>query len=120
VRATTLRSDYVLYPLLALTIVTGVLATFWGSAIDDYAYRESVSPYFRGIFSFRPDWQLMLHAPFIFQLHVVSAFVLYAVWPFTRLVHVWSVPVTYLGRAQILYRSREGRIVVDRRSAARQ
>jgi nitrate reductase gamma subunit len=119
VRATTLTSDRVLYPLLAVTIVTGVLATFWGSAVDDYAYRETVSPYFRGIFTFRPDWTLMLDAPLIFQLHVVSAFVLFAVWPFSRLVHVWSVPITYFGRAQIVYRSREGRVAIERQTAAR-
>jgi nitrate reductase gamma subunit len=119
VRATTLASDRILYPLLALTIVTGVLATFWGSAVDDYAYRETVSPYFRGIFSFRPNWTLMQHAPWLFKLHVVSAFVLYAAWPFSRLVHVWSVPLTYLGRAQIVYRSREAHAAIDRQAAAR-
>jgi nitrate reductase gamma subunit len=48
----------------------------------------------------------------------VSAFVLYAVWPFSRLVHVWSVPVTYFARAPIVYRSREGRVAIDRRTAA--
>jgi len=118
VRATTLRSDIVLFPLLALTIVTGTLATFWGSAVDRYEYRETVSPFFRGIFTLRPDWELMTHAPFLFQAHVVAAFLLFAAWPFTRLVHVWSVPVTYLGRAPILYRSREGHAAVRRRQAA--
>ncbi len=106
VRATSLRSDIVLYPLLALTILTGVLATFWGSAVDHYAYRETVSPYFRGIFTFQPDVELIAHAPLVFQAHVTLAFLLYAAWPFTRLVHLWSVPVGYLGRAPILYRRR--------------
>jgi nitrate reductase gamma subunit len=47
----------------------------------------------------------MASAPSIFQLHVILAFVLFALWPFSRLVHVWSIPLTYLGRAQIVYRS---------------
>jgi nitrate reductase gamma subunit len=118
VRATTLRSDIVLFPLLALTIVTGTLATFWGSAVNHYEYRETVSPFFRGIFTLQPKWELMTHAPFLFQAHVVTAFLLFAAWPFTRLVHVWSIPVTYLGRAPILYRSREGHAGVRRRQAA--
>lgn len=29
---------------------------------------------------------------------------LYALWPFTRLVHAWSIPVQYLRRPYILYR----------------
>jgi nitrate reductase gamma subunit len=45
-------------------------------------------------------------APFIFQAHAFTAWLLLGIWPFTRLVHAWSVPVAYLRRAPILYRSR--------------
>jgi nitrate reductase gamma subunit len=37
---------------------------------------------------------------------VTIAWFLYAIWPFTRLVHVWSYPFQYLGRPYILYRRR--------------
>jgi nitrate reductase gamma subunit len=106
VRAATLRSDLVLYPVLAATIVTGMLATVWGSAVQSEEYRDSVSPWFRGLFMLQPNEDLMANASFVFQAHAATAFLLFAVWPFTRLVHVWSVPVTYIGRAPILYRSR--------------
>jgi nitrate reductase gamma subunit len=36
------------------------------------------------------------------------AWVLFAFWPFTRLVHVFSAPVGYLTRPYIVYRSRGG------------
>ena len=106
VRAATLRSDLVLYPVLALTIAFGMLATVWGNAADRYEYRETVSPWFRGIFLLQPQESLMTSAPFVFQAHAVTAFLLFAVWPFTRLVHVWSVPIAYVGRPPILYRRR--------------
>ena len=106
VRATTLRSDLVLYPVLAATILTGMLATVWGSAIEREEYRETVSPWFRGLFVFQPHADLMADASLVFQTHALIAVLLFAVWPFTRLVHVWSVPVTYLVRAPILYRRR--------------
>ncbi|MGE5272406.1 MAG: respiratory nitrate reductase subunit gamma [Verrucomicrobiota bacterium] len=106
VRATTTRSDLVLYPVLAVTIVFGMLATVWGSAVDEHLYRETVSPWFRGIFTFRPDGELMVGAPFIFQAHALTAWLLFAVWPFTRLVHAWSIPIAYFRRAPIVYRSR--------------
>ena len=106
VRAATLRSDVVLYPVLAVTIAFGMLATFWGNAADRYEYRETVSPWFRGIFLLQPQESLMTSAPFVFQAHAVTAFLLFAVWPFTRLVHVWSVPIAYVGRPPILYRRR--------------
>jgi nitrate reductase gamma subunit len=117
IRATTQRSDYVLYPLLATTLVLGTLCTAWGSLADRYDYRETVSPWFRGIFTLDPEASLMTHAPFVFQAHAVTAWLLFAAWPFTRLVHAWSVPVSYLGRAPILYRSREGKAAVARRLA---
>ena len=109
VRVTTSRSDLVLYPVLAATIVFGMLATAWGTAVDHYAYRETVSPWFRGIFTLQPHESLMANASFIFQAHALSAWLLVAVWPFTRLVHAWSVPIAYLGRAPILYRGRDVR-----------
>jgi nitrate reductase gamma subunit len=106
VRVTTIRSDVVLYPVLVASIVFGMLATVWGSAADRYAYRETVSPWFRGILLLDPHETLMSGAPFLFQAHAVSAWLLLAIWPFTRLVHVWSVPLAYAGRAPVLYRSR--------------
>ena len=109
VRTTTTNSDLVLYPVLAASILFGTIATVWGTGVDEYAYRESVSPWFRGIFTFRPNASLMANADFVFQAHAVSAWLLFAVWPFTRLVHVWSVPIAYFRRSPILYRSR-GRI----------
>jgi nitrate reductase gamma subunit len=106
VRVTTTRSDLALYPVLVATIVFGLLATSWGSAADRYAYRETVSPWFRGIIALDPHATLMIGAPFVFQAHAVTAWLLFAIWPFTRLVHVWSVPLAYVGRAPVLYRSR--------------
>ena len=118
VRATTSRSDVVLYPLLALAIASGMVATVWGSAIDEYGYRETVSPWFRGLFAFSPDAALMANAPFVFQLHAVTAWLLFLAWPFTRLVHAWSVPVGYLlRRSQVLYRSRTPRAALARERA---
>jgi nitrate reductase gamma subunit len=48
----------------------------------------------------------MANADVIFQAHVATAWLLFAVWPFTRLVHVWSIPIAYVMRSPILYRSR--------------
>jgi nitrate reductase gamma subunit len=49
----------------------------------------------------------MSHAPIGFKLHALAAFGLFALWPFTRLVHVFSAPVGYVTRPYIVYRSRD-------------
>jgi nitrate reductase gamma subunit len=117
VRVTTPWSDILTYPLLGVVIVTGMVATIWGSAIDEYVYRDTVSPWFRGIFSFDPRGELMVDAPLVFQIHAVASWLLIAAWPFTRLVHAWSVPLTYFQRSWILYRSRNPRAALAYRRA---
>jgi len=38
------------------------------------------------------------------------AMLLFALWPFTRLVHVFSAPVGYLWRPYVVYRARSDRL----------
>jgi nitrate reductase gamma subunit len=108
IRATTLRSDLLMYPLLLLTIVLGMACTILGGLVQEYEYRETVSVWFRSLFTFDPEASLMVEAPFVYQAHVSVAWLLFAVWPYTRLVHIWSVPVTYLARSPIVYRAKRG------------
>ena len=110
VRVTTTRADVVVFGLLTLGIVTGMLATLTNVG-DVVHYRESVGPWFRNLLIFNPEPDLMTgeHVTFIFQLHVTVVWFLFAFWPFSRLVHAWSVPVDYMRRSPILYRSRTSR-----------
>lgn len=104
----TTRNDKIMYVLLVGTIVLGLGTTVLGNLTDDpHNYRESVSPWFRSIFYFQPQPELMARAPLGFQLHALAAWVLIAFWPFSRLVHVFSMPLGYLTRPYIVYRSRD-------------
>ncbi len=52
-----------------------------------------------GVVTFQPDIAgYILHAPLIFKLHIVLGLTIFAVFPFTRLVHMFSAPVRYLWR----------------------
>ena len=105
----TTRNDKVMYLLLAATIVAGLSTTVLGNLLGrPYDYRLTIAPYFRSIFYAHPDVSLINTAPIGFQIHVMLAWVLFAAWPFTRLVHVFSAPVGYLTRPYIVYRSRGG------------
>ncbi|SQK72441.1 Respiratory nitrate reductase 1 gamma chain [Tatumella ptyseos] len=42
----------------------------------------------------------------IYRVHLVLGMTLFLVFPFTRLVHIWSAPVEYLTRRYQLVRSR--------------
>ena len=107
VKATTSRTDVLTYLVLGTAIVTGMLATTgWNVFGSGYEYRETVAPWFRGLGLLSPDPALMSGAPLLFQVHAMSTVALFALWPFSRLVHAWSVPIVYLVRSPILYRRR--------------
>jgi nitrate reductase gamma subunit len=92
--------------LLLLVIGLGMGATIgWQLGVGEYVYRDTVSIWFRQLPTLHPDASLMAGAPWIYQAHVLASLTLFALWPFSRLVHVWTMPVQYVvRRAHILYR----------------
>lgn len=107
VRATTTRMDRLTYLLLGVMLVTGMYATVGENLLGGgYDYRETVAPWFRGLFTLDPDTSLIAGAPLVYRVHAATAWLLFAVWPFSRLVHAWSAPISYLRRSPILYRRR--------------
>jgi nitrate reductase gamma subunit len=92
--------------LLLAVIGLGMGETIgWQLGVGEYAYRETVSVWFRGLFAFHADAALMSGAPWIYQAHTLASVTLFALWPFSRLVHVWTAPIQYvIRRAHILYR----------------
>lgn len=105
----TTRNDKLMYLVLVCAIVAGLSCTLMGAMPYGRAhgYRETVSVWFRSIWMLDPRGDLMEHAPVFYQIHVFIALVLFALWPFTRLVHAFSAPIVYLFRPYIVYRSRE-------------
>ncbi|MFD0772982.1 respiratory nitrate reductase subunit gamma [Streptomonospora algeriensis] len=106
----TTRMDKLMYLFLAVVILLGLANTVVGNIISHYDYREGVSVWFRGIFLLDLHPDLMAEAPPTFQAHGLTAMLLFALWPFTRLVHVFSVPIGYLWRPYVLYRSKDTRL----------
>ncbi|WP_280339452.1 respiratory nitrate reductase subunit gamma [Nocardia neocaledoniensis] len=106
--ATTIN-DKIMYLVLVAALVAGLATTMMGSGVvgEEHNYRETVSPWFRSVWILQPRGDLMVQAPASFQVHVLIALALFALWPFTRLVHAFSAPIGYLFRPYIVYRSRE-------------
>ncbi|MCJ0902455.1 respiratory nitrate reductase subunit gamma [Rhodococcus sp. ARC_M6] len=102
-------NDKLMYVVLIAAIVAGLATTVLGSGAfgEESNYRTTVSPWFRSIWIFQPRGDLMAQASLAFHIHVTIALVLFVLWPFTRLVHVFSAPIAYLFRPYIVYRSRD-------------
>lgn len=108
VRRSTTRIDIFTYGLLTVLIGLGCWMTFAHNLAthDPYNYRTSIGVWWRSIFYLQPSVSAISHAPIVYQLHAILAWVFWASFPFTRLVHAWSIPFQYIGRPYILYRRR--------------
>ncbi len=108
VRRSTTRIDIFTYGMLTVLIVLGCYMTFVHNLASHapYNYRDSVGVWWRSIFYLDPKVAAIAHAPIVYQLHAIIAWGFWAAFPFTRLVHAWSIPLQYIGRPYILYRRR--------------
>ncbi|MDH3248691.1 MAG: respiratory nitrate reductase subunit gamma [Acidimicrobiia bacterium] len=97
VAAVTTKMDLVVLGIIAVQIVTGLWiaagyrwGSFWGTGV--------FVPYVRSLFLLDPRPELVAPLPFILKAHVVSFWAFLLVFPFTRLVHIITVPLGYLTR----------------------
>ena len=97
VAAVTSVMDWLVLVALLLQVATGVYiaATLrWGSVW----YLHTVTPWLWSLLKLDPQVQYLAALPTVVKVHAVNAFVLVALFPFSRLVHIVSVPLGYLGR----------------------
>ncbi len=107
VRRNSSVSDFVALGLLFIVVTTGdYLTIIRNNVVGPYEYRATVGPWIRGLLVLHPNATLMAHVPWLFQVHIILAFLLFAISPFTRLVHIWSIPLAYWRRVPIQYRDR--------------
>lgn len=90
-------ADWIVLSFLTFQIITGLYTAIfhsWGS----YWFATSLSPYLWSIVLLSPDISYVTALPIMVKLHVISAYAIIFLFPFTRLVHVLVVPNPYLWR----------------------
>src|SRR5690625_2521466 len=104
IKVTTSQGDWLALILLLIVVITGLIATFLNVDSKGFDYRTTIAPWLRGLFILNIQPDLMSEVPIWFKIHIYSTFALYIVWPFTRLVHVFSFPLRYLNRSSVIYK----------------
>jgi len=97
VRAVTTRMDIVLELLLFAQVVLGLwiaLGFRWGASW----FAADLSPYLWSLVTLTPETGAVFAMPWVIKLHILGAFVLIFVTPFTRLAHFIVAPLHYLVR----------------------
>ena len=95
VRAMSQADDYLV--LVFLIAILGI-ALFQVVFQETFGFVYVVAPWFASIWAFSPDPELMEGASLLTQVHVFLALTLFAYFPFTKLVHFWTLPVNYFVR----------------------
>ena len=106
--ATTFKDKIVLLWILG-TLLLGLSSIGVSAGHLDGHMMVLLMTWAQHIVTFRGDAAgFILDAPLVFKLHLFMGMSLFVIFPFTRLVHVWSGfgAVTYLGRAFQLVRPR--------------
>jgi nitrate reductase gamma subunit len=65
----------------------------------------AAAPWFASIWAFSPDPELMEGMTLLSQIHVFLALTFFAYFPFTKLVHFWTLPINYFVRPYQLMRT---------------
>jgi len=102
IQATTTLNDFV--TLAGLIFVTGL--GLYNVVSGHFYVLDTIAPWIRSIVFFQPNPELMSAVPLSYKIHILSAFALLGFSPFSRLVHIWSAPFTYLLRKHIIFRRR--------------
>lgn len=97
VRVVTSKMDIIILFFLLLQTLSGIgTAVMYRWGINWYA--TSMAPYLSSIFCFNPQMEYVMNMPNLVKFHIVNAFFILALLPFTRLLHFLILPVQYLWR----------------------
>lgn len=100
--ATTVFMDIVVVCFIILQGFTGGCQDY----ISSFNVFDTVAPWIKGVLICQPEPGLMANTPVYIKLHVICGFAIFAMVPFSRLIHFISVPVAWFARPVIEYRRR--------------
>jgi nitrate reductase gamma subunit len=109
IRLTSHRTDLAILVILWVQLCLGLI-----TLPLSFAHRQDagamliLADYLQGIATFRPNAEMLAGIGWPFKLHMVLGMTIFLLFPFSRLVHVWSglASVTYLFRPYQVVRSR--------------
>lgn len=99
VRANSSFMDIAILLLLYVQLILGLISISVSAQHMDGSSMEALAYWAQYLFTFRPEAaSFILGQSLIFKLHIVLGVTIFLIFPFTRLVHIWSTPIGYLFR----------------------
>lgn len=108
IRATSSGRDILVLALLYAQLILGLGSIAVSAGHMDGEQMIKLGEWAQHIVTFRGGASVFIaDAHWIFKAHVFLGMILILVFPFTRLVHVWSIPLGYLTRPYQVVRHRQ-------------
>ncbi len=96
-RIVTSTMDRAILTVLLLQTISGLITALfhgWGTSW----FASTAAPYLWSLFTLTPSIEYVTAMPWMVKTHIVGAWLIVALFPFSRLVHVLVVPNHYLWR----------------------
>jgi nitrate reductase gamma subunit len=109
IRATSKPMDIIILLWIFITLVLGLISIWFSLGHRDGSVMLVLGHWAQSIVTFRSGAaDSLLAAPIIYRIHLMFGMTVFVLFPFTRLVHVWSgfAAVTYLTRSYQIVRQR--------------
>ncbi|WP_240126104.1 respiratory nitrate reductase subunit gamma [Thermomonas alba] len=107
IRATSSARDILVLVLLYAQLLLGLSSIYVSAGHMDGVQMMKLAEWAQHIVTFRPGAAEYIHdAHWIYKAHVFLGMTLILIFPFTRLVHIWSIPLSYLTRPYQVVRKR--------------
>lgn len=99
IRKTSSFGDIAILLLLYAQLILGLASIYVSLQHLDGKEMVKFMQWAQGILTLQPGVSaLVADVSWVFKLHLFLGMTIFLVFPFTRLVHVWSAPIWYLGR----------------------
>ena len=107
VRATSSQGDIFILWLLFIQVLVGLVTIVISARHPDGSVMVLLSEWAQRIVSLREGAaSMVLNVHWVYKVHLFLGITMFLVFPFTRLVHVWSAPFSYVGRAYQIVRQK--------------
>ncbi len=97
VQLVTSKMDMVVFATLLIQIISGVWIAYFHRYGSTW-FAVSLTPYLKSIFAFNPDMSVVATMPLAVKIHIISAFAIVGIIPFTRYMHFLVYPIAYIWR----------------------
>ena len=101
--------DIPILVMLYTQLLLGLLTIPFSAQHMDGSLMLVLGEWSQRIVTFRPDAaESLLGVPWLYKIHLFVGLTIFLLFPFTRLVHIWSAPWGYIGRSYQIVRQRQG------------